>query len=164
MEAVTFFNGATKDNSNTIDIKGLVDIETKYSAAIFARQGYSKVSVGGGRIFADKHESIWTSGENTVVNVNVIEDQDGNVTGADNNYVQITGDVRTSTDFYGDGGTINIGLTTADSYLQGHFYGPKDKNVKFNNNLWLSNGAVWDNKGMIFHPWSGPEYTLLTKA
>lgn len=159
LEAVTFFNGATKDNSNTIDIKGLVDIETEKSAAIFARQGYSKVSVGGGRIFADKHESIWTSGENTVVNVNVIEDQDGNVTGADNNYVQITGDVRTSTDFYGEGGTINIGLTTADSYLQGHFYGPKDKNVKFNNNLWLSNGAVWDNKGMIFHPWSGPEYT-----
>ena len=29
----------------------------------------------------------------------------------------------------------------------------------FNNNLWLSNGAVWDNKGLLFHPWSGPEYT-----
>ena len=23
----------------------------------------------------------------------------------------------------------------------------------------MSNGAVWDNKGLLFHPWSGPEYT-----
>ena len=159
LEATSMFNDATKENSNTIDIKGLVDIETEKSAAIFARQGYSKVSVGGGRIFADKHESIWTSGENTMVNVNVLEDENGNVTGAGNNYVQITGDVRTSTDFYGEGGTINIGLTTPDSYLHGHFYGPRDENTKFNNNLWLSNGAVWDNKGLLFHPWSGPEYT-----
>ena len=159
LEATSMFNDATKENSNTIDIKGLVDIETEKSAAIFARQGYSKVSVGGGRIFADKHESIWTSGENTMVNVNVLEDENGNVTGAGNNYVQITGDVRTSTDFYGEGGTINIGLTTPDSYLHGHFYGPRDENTKFNNNLWLSNGATWDNKGLIFHPWSGPEYT-----
>lgn len=56
-----------------------------------------------------------------MVNVNVLEDENGNVTGAGNNYVQITGDVRTSTDFYGEGGTINIGLTTPDSYLHGHF-------------------------------------------
>lgn len=165
LEATSMFNDATKENSNTIDIKGLVDIETEKSAAIFARQGYSKVSVGGGRIFADEHESIWTSGENAMVNVNVLEDENGNVTGAGNNYVQITGDVRTSTDFYGEGGTINIGLNTPDSYLHGHFYGPlRNENVKYNNNLWLSNGAVWDNKGMVFHPWSGPEYTTSTES
>ncbi len=160
LEAVTFY-GDNKENANTIDIKGLVDIETKYAAAIFSRQGYSTISVGGGKIYAGKHESIWTAGNNTMVNVNMLRDEDGNVIGAGNNYVQITGDVRTSTDFYGEGGTINIGLTTPESFLDGHFYysaNPKE-NTTYNNNLWLSNGATWNNKGMVFHPWTGPEYT-----
>ena len=159
LEAVTFY-GDKKENANTIDIKGLVDIETKYAACMFARQGYSEISVGGGRIYAGKHESLWTAGNNTMLNVNMLKDEDGNVIGAGDNYVQITGDVRTSTDFYGEGGTINIGLTTPDSFLDGHFYysaNPQSNN-KYNNNLWLRNGATWNNKGMVFHPWTGPEY------
>ena len=68
--------------------------------------------------------------------------------------------MRTSTDFYGEGGTINIGLTTPDSFLDGHFYysAKPQENAKYNNNLWLRNGATWNNKGMVFHPWTGPEY------
>jgi len=159
LEAVTFY-GDKKENANTIDIKGLVDIETKYAACMFARQGYSEISVGGGRIYAGKHESLWTAGNNTMLNVNMLKDEDGNVIGAGDNYVQITGDVRTSTDFYGEGGTINIGLTTPDSFLDGHFYysANTQANNKYNNNLWLRNGATWNNKGMVFHPWTGPEY------
>ena len=159
LEAATFY-GDKKEEANTITIKGLVDIETKNSACMFARLGYSEISVGGGRIFAGDHESLWTAGNNTMINVNMVKDADGNVVGAGDNYVQITGDVRTSTDFYGDGGTINIGLTTPDSFLDGHFFtsdNPKD-GVQYNNNLWLSNGATWNNKGMLFHPWSGPDF------
>ena len=145
---VTTQNGTTAANGNSVDIKGLVDIEVSKCASLFARGNYATIDIGGGRIVSHNYSSIWTAGYEALINLNMQKDEEGNVIGAGNNYVQIEGDVSTSTPYYGANGTINVGLTTADSYLKGHFFGTG------NNNLYLQNGAVWDNQPLVSHNWS----------
>ncbi len=156
--ALEAFTQTGSNAGNTIKIKGLADIETNYAACIFARNNGSKISVGGGRIYANKYDAIWTTGTGRV-DVNVLEDAQGNVIGAGSNDVVINGNVSTKTEFYGQGGNINLGLTTGQSNFTGQMYGPEDSQL----NMWLQNGAVWDNKALVFHPWSGAE-TATDKA
>lgn len=56
------------------------------------------------------------------------------------------------TTWYGTGGIINIGLTTGDSKFTGEFAGAGTQN------MWLRNGAVWNNTGIVYNPWSGSNY------
>lgn len=63
--------------------------------------------------------------ENGVVNMNVVEDENGNVTGADKNDVTIKGNIGVTTgavnvsDIHGTKSEINLGLTTDKSSLTG---------------------------------------------
>ena len=116
-------SGSTKDGSNTVKINGLVDIEANKSTALYAKGAYSKVSVGGGKISSPNYDAIWSVGANASVNVNMLEDAEGNVTGAGSNKVQIVGNAASTTKWYGGQGIINLGLTTDDSYIKGHIYG-----------------------------------------
>ena len=150
---VTTQNGTKAENGNSVDIKGLVDIEVSSCASLFARGNYATIDIGGGRIVSHNYSSIWTAGTESMININMQKDEEGNVIDAGNNYVQIEGDVSTSTPYYGANGTINVGLTTADSYLKGHFFGTG------NNNLYLQNGAVWNNQPLTSHNWSTGTYS-----
>ena len=142
-----------KSAGNSIIIKGLVDIETEGGAAtMFARENGSYISVGGGRLIAKNYDSMWTNSEKARIDVNMITDADGNVTDAGNNPVEIEGHATTMTTWYGTGGIINIGLTTGDSKFTGEFAGAGTQN------MWLRNGAVWNNTGIVYNPWSGSNY------
>lgn len=150
---VTTQNGTKAENGNSVDIKGLVDIDVKNCASLFARGNYATIDIGGGRIISHNYSSIWTAGSEALINLNMQKDAEGNVIDAGNNYLQIEGDVSTATPYYGSNGTINVGLNTADSYLKGHFFGVG------NNNLYLRNGAVWDNMPVVTHNWAGGSYS-----
>lgn len=150
---VTTQNGTKAENGNSVDIKGLVDIDVKNCASLFARGNYATIDIGGGRIVSHNYSSIWTAGSEALINLNMQKDAEGNVIDAGNNYLQIEGDVSTATPYYGSNGTINVGLNTADSYLKGHFFGVG------NNNLYLRNGAVWDNMPVVTHNWAGGSYS-----
>ena len=150
---VTTQNGTKAENGNSVDIKGLVDIDVNNCASLFARGNYATIDIGGGRIVSHNYSSIWTAGYEALINLNMQKDAEGNVIDAGNNYLQIEGDVSTATPFYGSNGTINVGLNTDDSYLKGHFFGVG------NNNLYLRNGAVWDNMPAVTHNWAGGSYS-----
>lgn len=150
---VTTQNGTKAENGNSVDIKGLVDIDVNNCASLFARGNYATIDIGGGRIVSHNYSSIWTAGYEALINLNMQKDAEGNVIDAGNNYLQIEGDVSTATPFYGSYGTINVGLNTDDSYLKGHFFGVG------NNNMYLRNGAVWDNMPAVTHNWAGGSYS-----
>ena len=147
----SYTNGDKPYNQqNTVTVKGLVDIESKNGASIFARGGV--ISLGGGRIIAKNYDSIWTIGKTGTddgrVDINVKVDENGKIIGTGSNDVVIEGSAATATPYYGNGGTINIAMTTAASSFTGNFYGTGD------NNLWLQNGAVWNNGPTDHHNWS----------
>ena len=146
-------NGTKKENGSSVEIKGLVDIDVKNCASLFARGNYATIDIGGGSIISHNYSSIWTAGYEALINLNMKKDDEGNAVDAGDNYLQIEGDVSTSTPYYGSNGTINVGLNTADSYLKGHFFGSG------NNNLYLRNGAVWDNMPAVTHNWAGGTYS-----
>lgn len=150
---VTTQNGTKAENGNSVDIKGLVDIDVNNCASLFARGNYATIDIGGGRIISHNYSSIFTAGNEALINLNMQKDAEGNVIDAGNNYLQIEGDVSTATPYWGSNGTINVGLNTADSYLKGHFFGVG------NNNMYLRNGAVWDNMPAVTHNWAGGSYS-----
>lgn len=57
---VTTQNGTKAENGNSVDIKGLVDIDVKNCASLFARGNYATIDIGGGRIVSHNYSSIWT--------------------------------------------------------------------------------------------------------
>jgi len=147
----TFRNkDAEYKNDNSITIKGLVDIKSRYGASVFARGG--NITLGGGRIEAEKYDAVWTVGKGQV-NINVITDENGKVTSVGKNDFVLYGNAAAATDYYGYGGTINLAFTTANSLFEGQMYGSNNPSL----NLWLQNGARWNNIPQLFHPWSGPE-------
>ncbi|HJI28685.1 MAG TPA: autotransporter outer membrane beta-barrel domain-containing protein [Veillonellaceae bacterium] len=132
---------------NSVDIKGLVDIETLTGApAIVGKSGH--INIGGGRIVAKNYPAVMTRSNTTTINLNVLADEDGHIKGAGSNDLQITGNLWTATPFWGGGGTINAAFTTKDSVLNGQVYGPGTQT------LWLQNGAVWNNGPQLMHSWS----------
>ena len=133
---------------NSVTVKGLVDIESKNGPAIYAKGGV--ITLGGGKVIAHNYDAVTTSGsgDNGRVDINILTDEKGKITGVGNNNVVIEGSVATYTPYWGAGGTINLAMTTDQSRLTGNIYGSGD------NNLWLQNGAVWDNEATAHHSWS----------
>lgn len=137
---------------NTVDIKGLVDIETLTGApAIVGKSGH--ISVGGGRIVAKNYPAIMTRSDTTTINLNVLADEDGHIQGPGSNELVLKGNAVTGTPFWGAGGTINMAFVTDKSEFDGQFYGHTG-GVDGAQNLWLANGAVWNNGPQLMHVWS----------
>ncbi|WP_298882186.1 autotransporter outer membrane beta-barrel domain-containing protein [uncultured Phascolarctobacterium sp.] len=151
----------------TINISGNVDFKGNANG-LFVNAGGSKINVAGGQInVLDYYEKGYAAirAENGIVNMNVVQDKDGNVTGAGSNDVIINGNLSVSTgavasvDEHGTKTEINLGLTTEKSKLNGVIQnafdseGNVDNGVKFTGaaNLWLQNGATWnnENKGTV---------------
>ena len=144
----------------TITVNGNVDFQGNANG-LFANAGGSKISVKGGNIVVNEGQTVGYSAiraENGVVNMNVIEDENGNVTGADKNDVTIKGNIGVTTgavnvsDIHGTKSEINLGLTTDKSSLTGVVQnsfgdGVAQGNATFTGaaNLWLQNGATWNN-------------------
>ena len=144
----------------TITVNGNVDFQGNANG-LFANAGGSKIFVKGGNIVVKEGQTVGYSAiraENGVVNMNVIEDENGNVTGADKNDVTIKGNIGVTTgavnvsDIHGTKSEINLGLTTDKSSLTGVVQnsfgdGVAQGNATFTGaaNLWLQNGATWNN-------------------
>ena len=145
----------------TITVNGNVDFQGNANG-LFANAGGSKISVKGGNIVVKEGQTVGYSAiraENGVVNMNVIEDENGNVTGADKNDVTIKGNIGVTTgavnvsDIHGTKSEINLGLTTDKSSLTGVVQnsfgdGVAQGDLTFTGaaNLWLQNGATWNNE------------------
>ena len=148
----------TPKNTLTIDIANLVDVDaTKGQFGVTAWGRGATINVGGGRIVATSLPALSTAGATCELNFNVLKDASGNVTGAGNNPVQIVGDVKNNTPWYGTGGVINLGLNTADSYLKGFTNTDAGKPLtemvadmysEGTINMWMGNGAQWINTGV----------------
>ena len=150
-----------KTQGGTITVNGNVDFQGNANG-LFANAGGSKISVKGGSIVVKEGQTVGYSAiraENGVVNMNVVEDENGNVTGADKNNVTIKGNIGVTTgavnvsDIHGTKSEINLGLTTDKSSLTGvvqNSYGDgvAQGDLTFTGvaNLWLQNGATWNNE------------------
>ena len=150
-----------KSEGGIITVNGNVDFQGNANG-LFANAGGSKISVKGGSIVVKKGQTVGYSAiraENGVVNMNVVEDENGNVTGADKNDVTIKGNIGVTTgavnvsDIHGTKSEINLGLTTDKSSLTGVVQnsfgdGIAQGDLTFTGaaNLWLQNGATWNNE------------------
>ena len=150
-----------KTQGGTITVNGNVDFQGNANG-LFANAGGSKISVNGGSIVVKEGQTVGYSAiraENGVVNMNVVEDENGNVTGADKNDVTIKGNIGVTTgavnvsDIHGTKSEINLGLTTDKSSLTGVVQnsfgdGVAQGDLTFTGaaNLWLQNGATWNNE------------------
>ena len=166
-----------KTQGGTITVNGNVAFQGNANG-LFANAGGSKISVKGGSIVVKEGQTVGYSAiraENGVVNMNVVEDENGNVTGADKNDVTIKGNIGVTTgavnvsDIHGTKSEINLGLTTDKSSLTGVVQnsfaegGKKagDKTFTGDANLWLQNGATWNNEvvdTIIKNPWGGEKW------
>ena len=146
----------------TITVNGNVDFQGNANG-IVANSGGAVVNVKGGNITINKNQTLDYAAiyaMDGVVNMNVLKDEEGNVTGADSNNVTIKGNVglhtgaTNSADIYGTKSELNLGLTTDTSSLTGVVYnqygsdGVTKNDVTFTGaaNLWLQNGATWTNE------------------
>ena len=171
------YGGAT---GGTITVNGNVDI-SGVGNGLFANIGGAEINVKGGKIniVDDKsngYSAIYATCGN--INMNVLKDAEGKVTGADKNDVDITGNVVVSTGAvnYLDSclnTNVNLGLTTKDSKLTGVIYNAfpeagkvlsqrgDSKTFTGAANLWLQNGATWTNEqqGILPSVWGGEQFT-----
>ena len=146
----------------TITVNGNVDFQGNANG-LWANAGGAVVNVnGGGSIVVKEGQDMGYAAikaENGTVNMNVLKDEAGNVTGADKNDVTIKGNIGVTTgavnvsDIHGTKSEINLGLTTDKSSLTGVVQnsfgdGVAQGNVTFTGaaNLWLQNGATWNNE------------------
>ena len=161
----------------TITVNGDVDFQGNANG-IWANAGGAVIDVNGGSIIVKEGQDMGYAAikaENGIVNMNVLKDEAGNVTGADNNAVTIKGNLSLDTgavnsvDIHGVKSEINLGLSTAESSLTGVVQnsfaeaGKKagDKTFTGDANLWLQNGATWNNEvvdEIIRNPWGGEEW------
>ena len=171
----------------TITVNGNVDFKGNANG-IWANAGGAVVNVnGGGSIVVKEGQDMGYAAikaENGIVNMNVLKDEAGNVTGAADNAVTIKGNLSldigavNSADVHGTKSEINLGLSTAESSLTGVVQnsfaegGKKagDKTFTGDANLWLQNGATWNNEvvdTIIENPlggekWAGSRVTNFT--
>ena len=168
--------GSTKGGNVTVN--GNVDFQGNANG-LWSNAGGGVVTVKGGSIVVKEGQTMGYAAikaENGVVNMNVVRDADGNVTGADSNDVIINGNLSLDTgavnanDTYGTKSEINLGLTTQKSSLTGvvqNSFGDAGKTaggLTFTGaaNLWLQNGATWNNEvvdKIITAPWGGEKWT-----
>ena len=137
---------------NTVDIKGLVDVETLSGAAAIMGKG-GHITIGGGRIVAKNYPAIMTRSKTTTVNLNMLVDDDGHIQGTGSNNLVLKGDAETNSAYWGGGGTINMAFVTDKSEFDGQYYGHTG-GIDGAQNLWLANGAVWNNGPQLMHDWS----------
>ena len=130
------FNNAgilTQVENSRIDVSGTADMDV-YGNGITTNAKNSTVSIGGGEINVPKgmNYGYYTLGAyQGTINVNTGKDG----TAAGNNSVKLGGDI-----FALSTGTVNVALTTGDSYLRGIV----DNGGTVN--MWLQNGASWINQ------------------
>ena len=130
------FNNAgilTQVENSRVDVSGTADMDV-YGNGITTNAKNSTVSVGGGEINVPKgmNYGYYTLGAyQGTINVNTGKDG----TAAGNNSVKLGGDI-----FALSTGTVNVALTTGDSYLRGIV----DNGGTVN--MWLQNGASWINQ------------------
>ena len=130
------FNNAgilTQVENSRIDVSGTADMDV-YGNGITTNAKNSTVSIGGGEINVPKgmNYGYYTLGAyQGTINVNTGKDG----TAAGNNSVKLGGDI-----FALKTGTVNVALTTDDSYLRGIV----DNGGTVN--MWLQNGASWINQ------------------
>ena len=165
----------------TVNVNGNVDI-SGVGNGLFANIGGGTINVNGGRIniIDDNTDTGYSAIYSTcgAINVNTVKDEKGNVIGAGNNKVDITGNVVVSVgavnyvDCY-EYSLVNLGLTTKDSQLTGVIYnefpeGGKTASQGGNKklftgaaNLWLQNGATWTNEqqGTLANVYQGEKFT-----
>ena len=165
----------------TINVNGNVDI-SGVGNGLFANIGGGTINVNGGRIniIDDNTDTGYSAIYSTcgAINVNTVKDEKGNVIGAANNKVDITGNVVISggavnyVDCY-EYSLVNLGLTTKDSQLTGVIYnefpdegmvmtqGSNSKLFTGAANLWLQNGATWTNEqqGTLANVYKGEQFT-----
>ena len=162
----------------TITVNGDVDFQGNANG-IWANAGGAVVNVnGGGSIVVKEGQDMGYAAikaENGTVNMNVLKDEAGNVIGAADNAVTIKGNLSLDTgavnsvDVHGTKSEINLGLSTAESSLTGVVQnsfaegGKKagDKTFTGDANLWLQNGATWNNEvvdTIIKNPWGGEKW------
>ena len=154
-------SGMNNTKGGSVTVNGNVDFQGNANG-LFANSGGAVVTVKGGSIVVDAEQEMDYAAiraEDGTVNMNVVHNEAGKVTGADNNDVNIKGNVVLSTgaanasDIHGTESAINLGLTTAKSNLTGvvaNYYGDgyTTGSLTFNGaaNLWLQNGAIWNNE------------------
>lgn len=164
----------------TVNVNGNVDI-SGVGNGLFANIGGGTINVNGGKIniVDDNTDTGYSAIYSTcgAINVNTVKDERGNVIGAGNNKVDITGNVVVSVGAvnYVDCCTeteVNLGLTTKDSKLTGVVYnqfpeGGKTVSQRGDSktftgaaNLWLQNGALWTNEqqGELPSVWGGEQF------
>ena len=165
----------------TVNVNGNVDI-SGVGNGLFANIGGGTINVNGGKIniVDDNTETGYSAIYSTcgAINMNTVKDEKGNVIGAGNNKVDITGNVVVSVgavnyvDCY-EYSLVNLGLTTKDSQLTGVIYnefpeGGKTASQGGNKklftgaaNLWLQNGATWTNEqqGTLANVYQGEKFT-----
>ena len=130
------FNNAgilTQVENSRVDVSGTADMDV-YGNGITTNAKNSTVSIGGGEINVPKgmNYGYYTLGAyQGTINVNTGKDG----TAAGNNSVKLGGDI-----FALKTGTVNVALTTDDSYLRGIV----DNGGTVN--MWLQNGASWINQ------------------
>ena len=130
------FNNAgilTQVENSRVDVSGTADMDV-YGNGITTNAKNSTVSIGGGEINVPKgmNYGYYTLGAyQGTINVNTGKDG----TAAGNNSVKLGGDI-----FALPTGTVNVALTTGDSYLRGIV----DNGGTVN--MWLQNGASWINQ------------------
>ena len=130
------FNNAgilTQVENSRVDVSGTADMDV-YGNGITTNAKNSMVSIGGGEINVPKgmNYGYYTLGAyQGTINVNTGKDG----TAAGNNSVKLGGDI-----FALKTGTVNVALTTDDSYLRGIV----DNGGTVN--MWLQNGASWINQ------------------
>ena len=165
----------------TINVNGNVDI-SGVGNGLFTNIGGATINVNGGKIniIDDNDKTGYSAIYSTcgAINMNTVKDEKGNVIGAANNKVDITGNVVVSVGAvnYVDCCTeteVNLGLTTKDSQLSGVIYnefpeGGKTASQGGNKklftgaaNLWLQNGATWTNEqqGTLANVYQGEKFT-----
>ncbi|WP_293828721.1 hypothetical protein, partial [uncultured Phascolarctobacterium sp.] len=130
------FNNAgilTQVENSRVDVSGTADMDV-YGNGITTNAKNSTVSIGGGEINVPKgmNYGYYALGAyQGTINVNT--SKDGATAG--NNSVKLGGDI-----FALSTGTVNVALTTGDSYLRGIV----DNGGTVN--MWLQNGASWINQ------------------
>ena len=173
-----YATSSMKDSKGgSITVNGNVDFQGNANG-IWANAGGAVVNVKGGSIVVKEGQTMGYAAikaENGTVNMNVVRDSEGNVTGAGTNDVTIKGNLSLDTgavnsaDVHGTKSEINLGLSTAESSLTGVVQnsfaegGKKagDKTFTGDANLWLQNGATWNNEvvdTIIKNPWGGEKW------
>ena len=171
-------NMGTNSMGSSITVNG--DTVMKVDGnGVFANVGGSIVTLNGRTdIEVNKDTSLGYAAlraEDGTINVNVNRDAKGAVTGAGTHDVVIKGNVAAETgamnsmDKRGTLTQVNLGLSTAGSTLTGTIYngfpseGKTEGSLTFKGetNLWLANGAVWNNEeyGKVINAWGGEPYT-----